>query len=809
MSRITRRKFLKMTGIFGSTVALGTGCRPTRITQALGRAGEGRIEVDEEKWLKSICLQCPGGCGIQVKVVNGNAVKIEGNPSYPTNQGRLCPKGQAGLQVLYDPDRIKGPMRQVGERGSDRWVAISWGEAISLVAERLERIRNEERSHTLAIMGGRYRGSMHDLMNRFLTAYGSPNDLGHSSILSDGSKLAHYFTQGWANYAAYDWENVNYLVCFGASLLEAWRPTTMLLRMYGHMRRGRPGFRTKIVCVDPRFSVTASKADDWISINHGTDSALALGMAHVIVSEGLYDRSFIEERTFGFEDWQDETGNIHLGFKNMVREDYPPEIVTEITGVPAKTIMKIAREFAETKPAFAAGVRGVSMQSNGVFNCMAIHSLNALVGSIDAPGGVLKQRRPPFQPWPDVVQDDISKKGVSMPRVDSAGTAKFPFTANIYSALPDNITQAKPYPIDTLFLYYTNPLFSAPRVERYYRAFSHIPFIVSFSPFMDEATSQADLILPDHTYLERWQDDEIDPSVGFPLFGIRQPVVKPLYDTMNTADVMIKIAKAIGGSVAASFPWEDYQEMIEYRVQGVLRARKGSIMARDSEDFWDELLKNGGWWNPPYEYGKWEEVFATPSKKFEFYSQLMQQKLEEFAAKQADEHGSEIEQEWEEILRGLKLEARGDRVFMPHYEPVRYTGNHGDFPFYLSTYKTMTHAEGRGANLPWLQESFGLQVKMKWGPWLEINPQSAAELGIHDGDSVWVESKIGKIKVEARLFAGAKPDIVSMPFEYGHTKYGRWAQELGVNPNEILTPEFDYLGGLCSFYSTKVKVYKA
>ncbi|MFQ5825354.1 MAG: molybdopterin-dependent oxidoreductase [bacterium] len=809
MPTITRRNFLKITGLFGSTVALGTGCRPTAITQALGRAGEERVEAEEEKWIKSVCLQCPGGCGIQVKVINGNAIKIEGNPLYPTNQGRLCPKGQSGLQVLYDPDRIKGPMKQVGERGSDRWVSITWDEAIGLVADRLRKIRNEGRPHTLAIIGGRYRGSMHDLMKRFLEAYGSPNDLGHSSILSDGTKLAHYFTQGWAHYTAYDWEYVNYVLCFGASLLEAWRPTTMLLRMYGHMRRGRPGFRTKIVCIDPRFSVTASKADEWITINHGTDSCLALGIAHVIITEGLYDLDFIEEHTFGFEDWTDEKGDTHLGFRKMVLEDYSPAKVAEITGVPVEIIVRIAREFAETKPAFAAGERGVSMQSNGVFNRMAIHSLNALVGNIDSPGGVLKQRRPPFQPWPEVKQDYVSKQGLSKARVDGAGTSRFPFAANIYSLLPYNIIHGKPYPLDTLFLYYTNPLFSAPQVERYYQAFSHIPFIVSFSPFMDEATSYADLILPDHTYLERWQDDEIDPSVGFPLFGIRQPVVKPLYDTMNTADVMIKIAKAIGGGVTAAFPWKNYQEMIKHRVQGVFNEQKGSIIARDFDDFWEKLLLNGGWWNPPYEYGKWEEVFVTPSKRFEFYSHIMKQRLEELAVKQANEKGSETAQELEEILQGLKLEARGDRVFMPHYEPVRFVGDKEEFPFYLSTYKTMTHAEGRGANQPWLQESFGLQVHMQWEQWLEINPESAAKLGIADGDPVWVESKIGKIKVKAKLFAGAKPDIVSMPFEYGHKKWGRWAQNRGANPNEILAAEFDYLGGLCSFYSTRVRVYKA
>jgi len=174
---------------------------------------------------------------------------------------------------------------------------------------------------------------------------------------------------------------------------------------------------------------------------------------------------------------------------------------------------------------------------------------------------------------------------------------------------------------------------------------------------MDEATSYADLILPDHTFLERWQDDEIDPSVGFPLFGIRQPVVEPLYNTMNSADVMIQIAKAIGGSVANAFPWEDYQEMIKQRVRGIFDAQNGSIVAQDFEDFWDKLLESGGWWNRPYEYGRWAEVFTTPSKRFEFYSQIMKQRLDEFAAKQAKEAGTDAAQEFEEILKGFRGKA--------------------------------------------------------------------------------------------------------------------------------------------------------
>lgn len=805
---LTRRTFLKVSAAAGAATAAGSLPRVKALSQEKAKDGP------EERWVPSVCLQCPAGCGILVRVVDGRAVKIEGNPEHPINLGRLCPKGHIGLQLLYDPDRIKGPMKRVGQRGEGKWERISWDEALKIVADRLKALRAKGEPHRLVVMGGRYRGQMHGLFARFMAAYGTPNDVGHSSICADGTSQAHYLTQGFKAYAGYDWDNTNYLLCFGGGFVEAWRPTTRLLRAFGHIRRERP-IRAKIVQVETRFSITAAKADEWIPINPGTDAALALGIAHVIVKEELYDKEFVEKHTFGFEDWTDEkTGKKHMGFKTLVLEQYPPKKVSEITGVPEATIVRIAREFAATPPAIAAGERGASMQSNGVYNRMAIHALNALVGSLEVPGGVLVQMGPPLTKGPDVVQDEVAKAGIKQPRIDSAGTKKYPLAGKVYQDLPESILSGEPYPIDTLFLYYTNPLFSTPDVGRWYKAIEKVPFIVSFSPFMDETTDHADLILPDHTYLERWQDDVIYPSLGYPVISLRQPVVKPLFDTRNTGDVIIDLAHRIGGAVAQSFPWKDYKNLIKDKVRGLFEAKTGNIVAPTFAKFWEEFKKKGFWANPPYQFRNWEHAFKTPSKRFEFYSQNLEHKLEELARKEverAKEKGKALTEEeaLEEILRGLKLKARGDEVYLPHYEPIRHIGDPKEYPLLLNTYKLMTHAEGRGANAPWLQEILGLHVGVRWDSWVEINPETARKLGIADGDEVWVESVVGKIKTRAKLYPGAMPHVVNMPFELGHRSYGRWARGRGVNPNEILVHENDRLGGLAAFFSTRVKVYKA
>jgi len=775
--RVSRRAFLKVSAASGAGAALASQLPLSAVSpreKSLERASE-------EKWVPGVCLQCPAGCGIMVRVVNGRAVKIEGNPEHPINLGRLCPKGHIGLQILYDPDRIKGPMRRIGKRGEGNWERISWEEAIGIVAKRLRSLRQKAEPHRLVFMSGRNRGNMGPSIGRFLAAYGSPNDVGHSSICADGTPQAHYLSQGFKSYAGYDWDNTNYLLCFGGGFIEAWRPTTRLLRAFGHMRRERP-IRAKIVQVETRFSITAAKADEWIPINPGTDAALALGIAHVIVKEELYDKTFVTEHTFGFEDWMDEkTGKGHIGFKTLVLRDYSPVKVSKITGVPETTIIRIAREFAATQPAVAAGERGASMQTNGVYNRFAIHALNALVGSLEVPGGVIVQHGPPLTKWPDLAEDEIAKNGLKQPRIDYAGTKKYPLAGKVYQDLPEMILGEGPYPVDTIMLYYTNPLFSTPDVGRWYKAIEKVPFVVSFSPFMDETSDYADLILPDHTYLERWHDDVIYPSLGYPVISLRQPVVKPLYDTKSSGDVIMELAKRIGGTVAKSFPWKDYEELIQEKVKGLHEAQKGNIVAPTFARFWEEFKNKGFWANPPYKFRDWEHGFKTPSKRFEFFSQNLEDKLEDLAKKEVEkgkEKGKTIaeEQALEEILRGLKLRARGDEVYLPHYEPIRYVGDEKEFPLILNTYKLMTHAEGRGANSPWMQEILGPHVGMRWDSWVEINPDTGKRLAIKDGDEVWVESVIGKIRTRAKLYPGAMPHVVNMPFELGHKAYGGWAK---------------------------------
>jgi anaerobic selenocysteine-containing dehydrogenase len=776
MAKLSRRAFIKLAG---TATAAGGLYKLGLARLGLASPGEGEVaslppDPPSDRRVLGVCRLCAGGCGLSARVVDGRVVKLDGNPFHPNNQGKLCPKGQAGLQALYDPDRIKGPMRRVEGRA---WQQVSWQEALDEIASGLQALRDSGHPERMVFLHDGKRGPTGDLIARFCRAFGTPNDVRSPRHSADGTPLAHLLTQGWSDHAAYDWENTNYLLCFGGALLEAWQPLTRNLRAYSRMRRGRPGQRAKIVQVESRASVTATKADEWLPINPGTEGALALGIAHVIVCEGVYDAEFVAEHTLGFDDWTDEAGDSHLGFRTLVLRDYAPHRVAEIAGVPEETIERIAREFAASKPAVAAG--DVSGHSNSLYSQWAIHALNALVGSIDALGGVMRQIEPPLAPWPEPASDEIAAQGLVRPRADAAGGVEFPLAESVPHALTH-----PPYPIEVLFLYHSNPLYDDPPGLGWKAALEDIPLVVSFSPYLDETSEHADLLLPDCTYLEKWFLEPLEPSLGYPAVGLGQPVVAPLHDTRNTADVLIQLAQAMGGALAAAMPWSDFGEALQERVQGLYEATSGMPATETFEEFWAELQARAVWYDQPYEFGQWERVFATPSRKFEFASQILRQRLESLRAPFADED------------------------LLPRYQVPIFEGEDAEYPFHLRTFKMVTYTERWGANLPWLQEIYGLHVQEKWDNWVELNPETAHALGVCDGDLVRVESTQGSIELRARLWPGTPPNVVSIPLGQGHTAGGRWAENRGANPNELIVPLTDPLSGELATQSTRVRIRK-
>jgi len=762
--------------------------------------------------VSSVCNLCPGGCGISVRKVDNRAVKIEGRPDYPVNAGGICPVGMGGLQLLYNESlRFTGPMKRVGMRGSGEFQNISWDDAFRIIAGRISALRKSGRPEAIAAVDGNREGTTASaLIERLMQAVGSPNYVRLPS-LSDTYRMGNIVMEGRDAPVAYDLENSDFVLSFGCGLLEGWGAPGRVMNAWGMWHDANPAKRkTHIVQVESRASNTASKADLWVAPRPGTDAALALGLAHVIIRSGKYDAGFVAEHTFGFEDWQSTDGRPHSGFKTLVLKNYSPEQVSKITGVRPDVMVKLAAAFRLAKAPVAIYGKGKNDLNGSLYEFMAVQSLNALTGRINRPGGVLLPDPIPLNPLPYFERDDIASQGLKKPRLDRGGTQEYPFTQSLISNFADAINRSPKSPIDTLMVFSANPAFTLPDGGAFKNALAKIPFVVSFSPYRDETANMADLILPDCTYLEKMDDMVWPVGLQYPFYGLSKPVVKPIYDTRNCGDTVIEMAKAIGESVGSAFPWEGFEDVVKERAKGLYDAGGGRVSfdraapawkpqnpkAGDKpgynsfDDMWKKLMAGGLWYRPLDQAREWPWLFKTPSGQFEFYSQLIDQAIQRASAKD------------------LRIAVRDDAACMAHYATPTSTANRSDYPLSMMPYEMINLASGWIPSPPFLYKTLPDTQLLKETSFAAVNPKTAAKYGLKQGDLVTVQSPVGEVQARIDLFGGAMPDIVYMPVGFGHTGYDEFLKGKGVNPNAIVQAEQDPVTGYPVWWNTRVKLVK-
>jgi anaerobic selenocysteine-containing dehydrogenase len=554
------------------------------------------------------------------------------------------------------------------------------------------------------------------------------------------------------------------------------------------MRRGRPQ-RGKLVAVHPRLSLTGIKADEWIPIRPGTYGALALGMANVMINSELYDADFVRDFTFGFEDFEDENGEQHRGFKSLVLEEYDLEKVSDITGIATEVIARLAGEFATNRPAVAIMPNeiGELNSGNSLYTAMAIHALNALVGSIDASGGVLVQRFPKLTPWPDYTPDAAAQAGLSQARIDGAGS-RLPLAISSYQAGIGAILQGEPYPVEALFLLNANPVYEIPNGGRTAQALLNVPFVVSFASTMDESAVHADLILPASTFLEVWGDDFLE-GTGFAGVSLRQPVVKARGETRNPADVFLSLADMLGGPLKEALPWSLYWSLVQDRLDAL-------------ELDWEKFTTNGNWSEMIY-------FNAAPGSKA--WGNIVGR----------DRLNSPQDGRFDLFSRELfsLLDAPEDIACLPHFQipdTLSSAGNQeAGYPFLLVSQALITQSPMWHGIVPTLQESYGLQPYVRWGSWVEMNPKAAEGMGLEDNDWVWVESSQGRVKAILRLYEGIWPNAVFIPAGQGHHTGVSWGRgmpagtEVGANVSQLMPVTTEGLNGQAVYNPARVRIYKA
>jgi anaerobic selenocysteine-containing dehydrogenase len=778
-SGLSRRDFIKI-GAATAVAGAGLGAlRPISTAETVAPAAM------ESQIIKTTCALCASGCGLDVRVVNGKAVKVEGSAIHPLNQGVCCLKGQTSLEMLYSPERIQHPRVQMGVRGSGDWKEISWDDALDLLAGKMMELRKAGKPHAAALMHGDLRGQMRQVVGRFMDSYGSPNVISRESLGEGAARLAMLLSQGLNALPVYDIANSNYVVTFGGNLLESSRNVIAYLGATAFMRRGRPQ-RGKLVAVHPRLSITGVKADEWIPIRPGTYAALALGMANVIINSGLFDADFVRDFTFGFDDFEDADGNRHQGFKSLVLESYTLERVASITGVASEIIARIAGEFATNRPSVAVlpTEAGEYSSGNALYTALTVHALNALVGSIDVPGGVLTQRFPRLADWPDYSSDPVGRAGVEKERIDGAGS-QFPLAFSAWQNVPQRILSDKPYPLDVLILLNANPLYDMPDAKCA-DALMKVPFVVSFASTLDESAAHADLILPASTFLEVWGDDYLE-GTGYAGISLRRPVVEPVHDTRDTGDIFLELAGRIGGPVAEALPWKSYKDLIDDRLSGFDREKF------DANGCWSELV----YFNAEPGSPAWGDVIgrdrlsAPKDGRLDFFSREL------FAA----------------------LGPGSDLACLPHFDIpstlVDSTSDALDYPFLLVTQPLITQSQQWQGILPTLQECYGVQGYVKWDSWVEISQTAADALRIKNGDKLWVESRFNRLEAIARVRAGLWPNAIYLPPGQGHhtsVAWGRGSKQdvvVGTNPNGLCELDSEPLTGLAVSGPIRVRIYKA
>jgi anaerobic selenocysteine-containing dehydrogenase len=816
---MNRRNFIKL--FVGGAVGTGLSPLPWKLTDDIA------IWTQNWPWVpvpmtgefyhvKSICKLCPGGCGVEVRKVDGRAVKIEGRTDFPVNPGGICPLGMGGLQLLYNEEnRFTGPMKRVGPRGSGKFQNITWDEALGTLAGRISSLRNRGNAgEILGIDGNRAQTTMSLMVERFIKAVGSPNYMRIPSS-EDTARMVDSLMQGNEGSTGYDLENSDFILSFGSGLLEGWGSPGRVLNAWSLWRSEASKGRVRVVQVESRASNSASKADQWLPVKPGTETALALGIAHVIIKEDLYDKVFVENSTFGFSDWDSSDGKSHKGFREMVLEKYSPEQVSGITGTDINDIVSLARDFAGAKAPIALCGKGKGYLNGSLYEFMSVRALNSLVGNINRLGGLSVHDPIQLALLPDIELDAIAEDSLKIKRLDRGNEGEiYPFTHSLFNNLTKAILSGTESPVDTLLVFSANPSFTLPDGGDFRRALEKIPLIVSFSPYRDETAYMADLILPDHNYLEKTDDVVCPPGLQYPLYGLTQPVVDPIYDTKNSGDVIIQLAKMVGGSVGNSFPWQDYEEVLKLRVRGLFDSSIGlttydksrpawegmqdvSDLKPDYNSFdemWDRVKSGGLWYRPVSGIKAQNQLFKTPSGKFEFYSSRL-----------------------ESVLNGLGVEGMGevigisvntDEAFLPHYEPLHFKTEEHSFPLKMVPYEIINLASDWLPSPPYLMKTLFANQLLDEDSFIEINPDTAMEFDLKEGDYVYIESSKGKVQVRVNIFEGAMPGIVYMPLGLGHRAYDDFLYGKGVNPNEIICGGSDPLSGQFIWWDTPVRLTK-
>ena len=727
-------------------VGVAAGCRPSQDPYSAEKPAvpvERGLRMGTEKFVLTTCGLCQAGCGLRVRVVNGRVVKVEGNSESPVNRGGVCARGQAGLEVLYHPERLRGPSRRVGERGENRWQDISWDEAIARLATELGKVRAAGEPQSLVLVDGESSGTTHALWGRFLEAFGSPNHIGTGATGNGGVARAVRRMTRTAGLPGYDIERSRCVLLMGTGPLESSPQFMDLARALAGEARPR------LVCASPRLPSSAVFVDEWLSLAPDGSAAFLLGIVHVLLRDELGDESVLA-RASGFAPWTAADGGAQSGVRARILADFSPDKAGPLAGIPAATIEQVARELVATRPSVVVADESLCDPATA----SAIVLVNALLGSINVPGGMQLDPGSSSPNFGKLDLDGIAQAGLRAPAIDGREpgqpeTGQRDVDGSRLLALPEALFTGKPYLARALFFTGPSPLAWLPAPQRWQEALAKVPFIASFSSFLDEGSLFADLLLPDHTLFERWEI--VAPGRGSGVLALRQPVVPPQMNTLQTGDVILRLANTLGDGFAKAFPWTDFRQASLAGLQTFEGGADAVMGELESVGIWRALAddKSG---KPTQDPGR--------LRLFDVLG----------------------------ILPSTKPSTVGDPV---------------TFPFVVIPYRGPGYAEGGARVVSWLRE-LPLGGEDPWLDHVEISIEDAGRLGIEDGDVLAVESPAAEVGVRALVCDRVRPGILGLPLGGGPSR----ARDFASGSSRLLSSLADADSGYWLASATRVKVRK-
>ena len=719
---LSRRDFLKLGGATATALAVGTFI-PPQVAQAAREAG--LLNADDSGYIASMCEMCVWRCGLIAKVKEGRVVKLEGNPDHPHSKGKLCPRGQSGLMNTYDPDRVLTPLIRVGQRGEGKYRKASWEEALDLTASKMAAIKQNYGPEAMIF------SSTHNLsqpvFENLLYAFGSPNYGTQRSLCFNAMIVSNLMTYGMEEPARIYDEKLKYILLTGRNLFEA-ISTSETSDLSHAIDRG-----VKVVYLDPRFTKTAAKAAEWLPIRPGMDLAFHLAVLNVIIGEGLYNHDFVAQYTIGFDELQKEV------------YQYTPAWAAQLTGIPAETITRIAREFAEAAPyALAHNGWRTSNFVNSFHTQRAITILNALAGNWNVTlaaaageggSGLGTLTQPPFPRSSALRLDGVPWK---YPLV--------PFKLGVFQEMRDNIVKGDPYQPHGWFISRQNPAMSLPDRGKTFKAFGKMDFIVTVDIIMNDTAWFSDVVLPESSYLERYDPLNIVGDKAY----LRQPVIEPQGEGKSALWIYKQLGERLG--LGDYFQYTDEEDFLRQQL-APLRISLEEVKKKGYAEM-PKAEPAGFSWN-------------TPSGKIELFSNTLA------------------------------------KVGFPGVPTWDEPPTPGENEFYLLTGKVAQQTQFGTQNNQYLH-------KYSDEPRLWMNAKTAADLGLNTGDWVEISSPVGKTHSLLLATEAIRPDCVYMTPGYGHLSKGlKTAFGVGASDSSLHVTYTDPISGSQALSQTFVTVKKA